>query len=139
MSDVLPNRKKARTLLTGVGVFWASWAVAVLSLSRLPGIGALAVAVGLFFIFRFYLTLYRFWEPDGGESAWLRMLVPSFSRGRKRAGRGMFDLFRPRWIKHTLRETGWNPTLAGLVLLALIATDLVLSFTVLPHAFATRP
>jgi hypothetical protein len=138
MSDLFPNRKQARTLVTSVGVFWASWAVAVLYLSRLPGIGALAFAVGLVSIFRFYLTLYRVWEPDSGESAGRRMLVPSFGR-RMRSAHRMFDLFRPRWIKHTLRETGWNPTFVGFVLLALLAMDLMLFFTVFPQAFATRP
>src|SRR5438093_1059349 len=126
MADLLPDREQARKLVVSIAVFWAAWAVAVASIRDVPVLSAIGGVVGVVFLFYFYLTLYRVWEPESGVSAWRMMFMSSFSRRQRRTALHLFDLLRPRWIGHTLRETGWNPRVVGGGLLALLVTDLVL-------------
>jgi len=135
MAELLPNREQARKLVVSLAVFWAAWGIGVTAAGAgVPALLGLVVPIGLVFGFRFFLTLYRVWEPETGESAWRVMFVPSFSRRRSRALRGhTFDLFKPSWIGHTLRETGWNPSFVGYGLMGLLAADLVIAVTVFPN------
>jgi len=143
MAELLPDRVQARRLVVSLAAFWASWAIGVGAAGAgAPAVLGLVVAVGLVFGFRFYLTLYGVWEPGTGESAWRMMFVPSFSRQRQRAMRSaMLALFKPRWIRHTFRETGWNPKLVGFGLLGLLVLDLIIAvvvFSRLPSKWAPR-
>jgi hypothetical protein len=133
VGDLLPNRAQARKLVVNVAIFWAAIMMAVLVGPVAPALGVAGVAIGLVFGARFYLTLYGVWTPLSGESPWRMMLVPSFSRRRLQAQLHIFDLVRPRWIMHTLRETGWNPTIVGCGLLGMLVVDAVLVVVVLPH------
>jgi hypothetical protein len=133
MPELLPNQNQARALVVSLGVFWLLWGVAVGGFAVAAPVGAIALVVALFFAFRFYFTLYRVWEPESGVSPWRMMFVPSLSRRRVRASLRLFDLFRPSWIRHTLRVTGWNPRLTGGVLLGLLIVDLLLALLVFPN------
>jgi hypothetical protein len=133
VGDLLPNRAQARKLVVSLAVFWAAIMMAVLVGPVAPAVGVAGVAIGLVFGARFYLTLYGVWTPVSGESPWRMMLVPSFSAQRLRAQLHIFDLVRPRWIMHTLRETGWNATILGFGLLGMLVVNLVLIVFVLPH------
>ena len=137
MVDLLPNRAQARKLVVSVAVFWTAWGVFVLTAAAFPAVAVVAFLIGMPFLFRFYLTLYRVWEPESGESAWSMMFRPRFSRRRMRVGLHIFDVLKPRWIRHTLRETGWNAAVVGCGLCALLVADLVLLFTVLSNASGT--
>jgi hypothetical protein len=134
MAELLPNREQARKLVASIAIFWSAVVIAVLAGPVVPAVGVIAVIIGLLFGARFYLTLYQVWEPESGESAWRMMFVPSLSRRRIRASLHTFDVSRPRWVAHTLRETGWNPKIVGYGLLALLVVDVVLVVIVLPHA-----
>ena len=135
MVDLLPNRQQARQLVISLAVFWSAWAVAVVGFDIAPALGPPAFLVGFVAVFRFYLTLFRVWEPESSESAWRMMFVPSFRRSRMRASLHLFDLFRPSWIRQTLRATGWPPKVVGSGLLALLVADSVVAITVFPQAF----
>jgi hypothetical protein len=132
--ELVPNCVQARRLVTSLALFWASWGVAVSALGiGVPAAFGVAIVVALSFGFRFYFVLYGIWEPETGESAWRMMLVPKLSRDHIRGSRHLFDLFRPKWIRQTLRATEWDPRIPGFGLLALLIADLVLAVTVLPH------
>jgi hypothetical protein len=83
-------------------------------------------------VIRFYFTLYGIEARAMGETGWRLMFVPGIKRSRARWD-AMLNLIRPRWIRHTLRETGWNPVLVGLGLLSLLIFDLVVLVTVFPN------
>src|SRR6266700_7453412 len=125
MADALPNRKQARILVASLAIFWGSWGIAFASFSSVPAVGAAAAIVGLVFGYRFWLTLYRIWDPESKEPSWRMILWPRFRLHRTHLARHLFDLLSPSWIKHTLRETGGNPRVAGFGLLALLAADFV--------------
>ncbi len=137
MVDLLPNRAQSRKLVVSVAVFWVAWGVFALTAAVFLAVAVVAFLIGMLFLFRFYLTLYRAWEPESGETAWSMMFRPRFGRRRMRAGLHIFDVLKPRWIRHTLRETGWNVPVVGCGLLALLVADLVLWFTVLRNASGT--
>jgi len=122
MVDVLPSREQARTLVISLAIFWGTWAVSVLSLTHAPVLSTAAALVGLGSGLVFWLTFYWKWRPALG-SAW----------------QVTFDLFRPRWIGHTLGVTGWNPRVIGYGLLALLVTDSIIGVTILPRALAGQP
>jgi len=112
----------------GVAVFWACWAVGVLGLFLVPSltvVGVVAIVIGMAAGQFIFLNLYRVWEPETGRSAWQMMFVPRLRRDDLRAQWHVtVDPFRPAWIKHTLRATGWPVALVGYTLLGLLLVDL---------------
>ena len=136
MPDRLPNRKQARTIVTCVAIFWTCWGVGVAGIKTFGPAVIPVMLIGILFCIRGYIALYEVWEPESGESAWRMMFFPSFRKERARIGmRVGTDLFRPRWIRHTIRETGWNPKVVGFGLLGIFLADVLVAIFVFPHQF----
>lgn len=133
MEPLLPDAREARRLVVSLAIFWGGWGLALIGFWKAPTAGVIVFAVTFAAGIFFYLTLYGVWERESGIPAWRMMLVPGVSRDRRRAAMHLADLFRPSWIKHTLRETGWPPRVVGTALLATLALDLLIFATVAPR------
>jgi hypothetical protein len=129
MEAILPSRSQARGLVVTVFLFWAFGAIAALGVffSR-PALLAVGVVIALPFGIRIYFLLFQLWEPATGKTPWRMLLDQRQGRLPTDDWQHMRDLFRPSWIRHTLRETGWNVWLVGLGLAGLLVIDLGLFF-----------
>jgi hypothetical protein len=133
VEPLLPDTRQARRLVVTLAIFWGGWGLSLIGFWLAPVAGVMLFAITFAAGLLFYLTLYGIWERESGISAWRMMFVPGFSRNRRRAALHLADLFRPSWIKHTLRETGWPPRFVGTALLATLAVDLLIFATVAPR------
>jgi hypothetical protein len=132
----LPDRRQARRLVVSLSLFWALWAVTV-TMMLAPRPSLIAIAFGFPCIgsgFVFYYTLYDVWSERTGVSALQMFVFPGF-RASMVAWRAMFTLFRPSWIRATLRATGWPALPVGIGLGLLLVVDLGL----LGGLFAAHP
>lgn len=119
--------------MVSLAIFWACWGMFWVMAETASALAGIVVVVGFGAGLSFFLTLYKVWEPESGESPIRMMFVPSFRRSRMRVQRHLFDLLRPSWIRRTLRATDWPPEWVGVGLLALVVADLVLFFSSLPR------
>jgi hypothetical protein len=132
VASPLPDRTESRKLVVSLAMFWAFWGIGVVSTYGVPVLVGICFVVAIVFGVRLSVTLYGIEGREIGQPGWRIMFVPSFRNGRVR-WRAMSNMFNPPWIRHTLRETGWNPVVVGLGLLSLLIVDLVLLVLVLPH------
>lgn len=129
MSEVTPRH--ARRVVVCAGGFWACWGAAVLTAPN-PATALFCVA-GVALGFGLYVTSGDMVADTTGMSGARLMFSFSRERSMRRARRrSVLVLLSPRWWRRVLIATGWPAVPVGVILLALLATDLVLAFTALP-------
>jgi hypothetical protein len=132
MDETLP-RSWARRLVLSIAMFWGFLCIGVIFLLWYPPLAFFltlipAGAAG-FYVFRTALEPCR---TETGESAWRLLFVPSVTyRHYPAVQDALSDTFRPRVMVKVLRSTGWNPAVAGGLLVLLLATYLALLALVL--------
>jgi hypothetical protein len=132
-----PNRRQARRLVVSLMLFWALWGTLTIGLMTSPPHGAIAGLAAVIAVaagWTFFYTISDVWKERIGESALLSaMLLLSFAPFRLR-WQATTALFRPSWIRATLRATEWPVALLALVLIALGALDVALGVWIFTHA-----
>jgi hypothetical protein len=132
MTAPFPDREQARRLVTSLAVFWTAWGMALVGFLVAPAVAVVPFLVGMAFGLRFYLTLFRVWGPDDNVSVWKAMSGAGRRDGPGGAPLHLLEVFRPDWVRQTLRATDWNVRFVGFGLLALLAVDVVLALVGFP-------
>jgi hypothetical protein len=132
--DTLPNKRQARQLVLSIPGFWGCWAIAVGAalLHRGVVVGIAGVAC-LTSGFAFFAVLLSAQIPSNTRSSWLDAYVFN-PDARKARNRALLRPMQPKWIAHTLKETGWYPVLVGSGLSILLLSDLVLLIAIFSRA-----
>lgn len=130
---LFPNRQQSRTIVIGVGTFWAMWGIAVALVQGGGPFAAVPIMIGMVALLRAFYAMFAVYQPSTGRSPWHMMFVPRFRRQDFRASLALYDLLRPSYVRHTLKETGWNPWYAGGSLLVLLSLDVAIAILILPR------
>jgi hypothetical protein len=131
VTNVLPDRARARKAVFSLATFWAAWGISVIGYAILPPLGVIAIVVGFLAGFRFWAVLFRIEQPERSESIWRVLFTLRLTRPQTRSSP---RLFRPTRFRQIVQATGWQPKLVGSGLLAILLGDLVVAIAVFPHA-----
>jgi hypothetical protein len=128
--DVAPHH--ARRIVICAGGFWACWGASVLFASNLS---AIFVLCGLVLGFGLYATTGDMLSGETGLTGVELMFSFSWDRSIRRAKwRSVLMLLSLRWWRRVLSATGWPRALTASAMVALLASDLVLTILVWPNS-----
>jgi hypothetical protein len=113
---IVPNPQQARRLTLYLYAFLAAWGLILLGLAAdVPALFVGSLLIALLSYFGFNIVLTQVWT---GWSV-LKSIVNPFSYAWSRYE----DLVRPRWVRSTIRSTGWNGAAVFTGVIVLLAAD----------------